>query len=153
LSVEDGRSVARVGTAKARESSMSKVVVHSRSGSVFPGFARWNATGEELEIINRDGNAETFRLPDIKAVFFVRDFKGNRSYSDVKFLNKQHLSQHVWVRVELYDGEVIEGKVENKTELLTCSAIHLWPSDEDSNNFAVYIPKASIQSFVILSTE
>jgi hypothetical protein len=153
LTVEGGKTVTRVGVAKAQESSVSKVVVHSRSGNVFPGFARWNSAGDDLEIINREGKAETFRLSDLKAVFFVRDFKGNHVYSDVKFLNKQPVSKHLWARVELYDGEVFEGRIENNMELLTCNGLQLWPSDEDSNNLAVYIPKDSIRNFVILGTE
>jgi hypothetical protein len=153
LTVDDGKAVRKAGVEKTRQSSVSKVVVHSRSGNVFPGFARWNTTGDELEIINPNGKGETFRLSDVKAVFFVKDFKGDSSYTDVKFLNKQQVSQHLWVRIEFYDGEILEGRVENGTELLNCAALYLKPSDEDSNNLVVCIPKNAIRSFIVLSTE
>lgn len=131
--------------------SLRKVVVHMRSGEVIPGFASEQAMKKTVKIVKRDGSEASFELEKLKAVFFVKDFEGNPEYHDVKFLNKQHVSPTMWVRLEFFDGEMMEGKVPNNIDLLRDSGFFLWPSDPDTNNDFVYVVKSSLKGFTILS--
>ena len=60
-------------------STYKKVVVRKLDRSVVKGFVE-SATYlrlDMMEMIDREGRAVIVPLPEIKAVFFVRDFDGN----------------------------------------------------------------------------
>ena len=132
------------------ESSLQKVVVRTRDGEVIPGFANEDRIKKTLKIINQQGKEETFSIDKLKAVFFVKDFQGNPEYDEIKFLNKQSVSSMIWVRVEFFDGEVLEGKILNNMELISSPGFYLSPSDQDTNNKRVYVVKSSLKNFTVL---
>ncbi len=132
------------------ESSLQKVIVRTRDGTVIPGFANEDRIKKTLTIINQQGKEETFSMDKLKAVFFVKDFQGNPEYDEIKFLNKQSVSSMIWVRVEFFDGEVLEGKILNTLELLSSPGFYLSPSDQDTNNKRVYVVKSSLKNFTVL---
>jgi len=132
------------------ESSLQKVIVRTRDGNVIPGFANEDRIKKTLKIINQQGKEETFTIDKLKAVFFVKDFQGNPEYDEIKFLNKQSVSSMIWVRVEFFDGEVLEGKVLNNMELISSPGFYLSPSDQDTNNKRVYVVKSSLKNFTVL---
>ena len=132
------------------ESSLQKVIVRTRDGKVIPGFANEHRIKKTLKIINQQGKEETFSIDKLKAVFFVKDFQGNPEYDEIKFLNKQSVSSMIWVRVEFFDGEVLEGKILNTMELLSSPGFYLSPSDQDTNNKRVYVVKSSLKNFTVL---
>ena len=80
----------------------------------------------------------------------MKDFKGNPEYDEIKFLNKQSVSSMIWVRVEFFDGEVLEGKILNNMELICSPGFYLSPSDQDTNNKRVYVIKSSLKNFTVL---
>ncbi len=132
------------------ESSLQKVVVRTRDGKVILGFANQDRIKKTLKIINQQGKEETFSMDKLKAVFFVKDFQGNPEYDEIKFLNKQSVSSMIWVRVEFFDGEVLEGKILNNMELISSPGFYLSPSDQDTNNKRVYVVKSSLKNFTVL---
>jgi hypothetical protein len=132
------------------ESSLQKVIVRTRDGKVIPGFANEDRIKKTLKIINQQGKEETFSIDKLKAVFFVKDFQGNPEYDEIKFLNKQSVSSMIWVRVEFFDGEVLEGKILNNMELISSPGFYLSPSDQDTNNKRVYVVKSSLKNFTVL---
>ena len=133
------------------ESSLHKLIIRTRSGEVIPGFAKQERLKNKVKITNVKGKEQVFNLKDLKAVFFVKDFRGDPKYEEVKFLNKQKVSSMVWVRVEFFDDEVLEGKIENNLDLLESPGFYLWPSDQDTNNKSVYVVKSSLKNFTILN--
>ena len=132
------------------DSSLQKVIVRSRDGEVIPGFAKQDRIGETLKIITQQGKEQTFSTEKLKAVFFVKDFQGNPEYDEIKFLNKQSVSSMIWVRVEFFDGEVLEGKILNNMELISSPGFYLSPSDQDTNNKRVYVVKSALKNFTFL---
>ncbi len=132
------------------DSSLHKVIVRTRDGEVIPGFANQNRVKNRLKIITQQGKEQTFSLDKLKAVFFVKDFKGNPDYDEIKFLNKQSVSSMIWVRVEFFDGEVLEGKILNNMELISSPGFYLSPSDQDTNNKRVYVVKSSLKNFTVI---
>jgi len=132
------------------ESSLQKVIVRTRDGEVIPGFANQDRINTTLKIITQQGKEQTFSLHKLKAVFFVKDFQGNPEYDEIKFLNKQSVSSMIWVRVEFFDGEVLEGRILNNMELICSPGFYLSPSDQDTNNKRVYVVKSSLKNFTVL---
>ncbi len=132
------------------DSSLQKVIVRTRDGEVIPGFANQDRIGTTLKIITQQGKEQKFSIDKLKAVFFVKDFQGNPEYDEIKFLNKQSVSSMVWVRVEFFDGEVLEGKIPNNMELISSPGFYLSPSDRDTNNKRVYVVKSSLKDFTFL---
>ena len=132
------------------DSSLQKVVVRTRDGEVIPGFANQDVMNSTLKIITQQGKEQKFSIDKLKAVFFVKDFQGNPEYDEIKFLNKQSVSSMVWVRVEFFDGEILEGKIPNNMELISSPGFYLSPSDRDTNNKRVYVVKSSLKDFTFL---
>ncbi len=132
------------------DSALHKVIVRTRDGKVISGFANPDRIKKTLKILNQQGKEETFSMDKLKAVFFVKDFQGDSEYHEIKFLNKQSVSSMIWVRVEFFDGEVMEGKVLNNMELICSPGFYLSPSDLDTNNNRVYVIKSSLKHFTVL---
>ncbi len=132
------------------DSSLQKVIVRTRDGEVIPGFANQDRISKTLKIITQQGKEQKFSIDKLKAVFFVKDFQGNPEYDEIKFLNKQSVSSMVWVRVEFFDGEVLEGKIPNNMELISSPGFYLSPSDRDTNNKRVYVIKSALKDFTFL---
>lgn len=130
-----------------------KAIVRTRDGSVVNGFVARKELGPKFTILNRQAKQESFSLKDIKAIFFVKDFKGDPSYEEIRFLNKQKASAAVWVRLKFFDGETLEGRIENNIRLLLSGGFYLWPSDTETNNECAYISKAALVDFAILSAD
>ncbi len=132
------------------DSTLHKVIVRTRDGRVIPGFANPDRIKKTLKIITQQGKEQTFSMDKLKAVFFVKDFQGNSEYDEIKFLNKQSVSSMIWVRVEFFDGEVLEGKILNNMELISSPGFYLSPSDQDTNKKRVYVVKSSLKNFTVL---
>src|SRR5271167_1418363 len=99
------------------------VVVHTRAGKLVKGYLRWMASSADprslpplpdvLQIRDEtESGVSDIDLADVKAVFFVRTPEGNVEYSEVKFFADEPASE-LWLRVQLADGESLEGRVEN----------------------------------------
>ncbi|HEY2934584.1 MAG TPA: hypothetical protein VGK99_22840 [Acidobacteriota bacterium] len=132
-------------------SSLRKVIVRTRDGKVTAGFAREDTIKDEVGILTRQGKDEVFNIEDIKAIFFVKDFDGDPKHEEFKFFTKQPISEKIWVRVELVDGEILEGAVKNNVDLQNLHGFYLWPSDKDANNEIAYIPRSFVRRLTILS--
>ncbi|RPI26776.1 MAG: hypothetical protein EHM61_10690 [Acidobacteria bacterium] len=133
--------------------SLQKVVLHHRTGAITLGFAYQTDFGEDIKIITREGKEQTLPVYDLKAVFFVREFKGDPKYEEIKFLVKMPVSPTVWVRAQFSDGEILEGRVSNGLDLLTQPGFYLSPSDRETNNLRVFVVKSALASFAILSPD
>ena len=131
--------------------SLRKVVLRRKDGTTILGFTYSDVVGPEIRIINRQGKEEKFTTSDLKAIFFVHDFKGDPHYEPLQFLRKIEMSEMLWARLEFSDGEILEGKVANNAELLTAAGFVLYPSDPETNNQCVFVPKSAVRKFVILS--
>ena len=63
-------------------SSLHKLIIRTRSGEVIPGFAKQERLKNKVKITTVKGKEQTFNLKDLKAVFFVKDFRGDPKYED-----------------------------------------------------------------------
>jgi hypothetical protein len=75
-------------------------------------------------------------LKDLKAVFFVRDFKGNPEYKESKFFTEEKRPAGRMVEVTFKDGEVLVGATLGYDPKR--SGFFLFPADPGSNNLRVF---------------
>lgn len=132
-----------------KESTFGKVIVRTRDERLFRGFSKAEFIGEKVQVIDAKGNHQDFLLDELKAVFFVREFDGDASYREVRFLGREALPAWVWIHVTFCDGEVMEGKVRNDTSLLDPLGFFMWVADEGTNNELVYVVRSALKDLRI----
>jgi hypothetical protein len=135
-------------------------VVHWKDGSLIKGILHWHvADGEAVSLPRlpdvvhiqhlKGGISSTVRVDDVKAVFFVRTPEGNVEYEEVKFCS-EIVASDLWIQVRLFDGESLEGRIENRIGLLVEPGFWLRPTDTVANNLMVYVPKSSAVEFHVM---
>src|SRR5579872_1142949 len=135
--------------ARLRDGQMVKGYLEGPSGA-FDAFAE-NSGFTPPESIGiqplESDQGVSVRVENLKALFFVKSFEGNRSYPEVKFFDKTPPNRGLWVRVQFYDKEAIEGTVENSIRYLTEPGFFMKPPDPRSNNEILYVIKNSLINF------
>jgi hypothetical protein len=133
-----------------------KVVLRKLDGSVLKGFLAeipiWN--GREYISIQSLTNDE-IRIPksEVKALFFVRRFGGNKEHSEVRFFDTHPRIDGLWLRVTFKDNEVVEGIVANHFDFFVEEGFYIKPPDPNTNNRLVYVLKNALKDLTILGIQ
>lgn len=113
--------------------SRLKVVAHSKSGQIIKGFAELAVAVNEhgmpqsaylslpksLAIVSAINGREVRVLTDrLKALFLVKSFEGDATYSETKFFNPAPKIEGLWVHLTFRDQETMEGIVANDMALV-----------------------------------
>ena len=135
-----------------------KVIIRKVDGEVLKGYTEQSLDpliGKESSITITSLTEELIRVPksEIKALFFVRKFSGNKEYTEVKFFESQPRIDGLWVRVYFFDNEAIEGIVANSINFLIDDGFYLKPPDPNSNNRLMYIVKSALKDFTVLGVQ
>jgi hypothetical protein len=146
------------------DSGFEKVVIRV-GGEVIKGFLE-NREGDSLDALLRNATADPpavlqiRRLDDssileipiesTKAVFYVKDFDGDREHKNLRFYKGAPIIHGVWIRLEFTDGEIMEGLVHNTVRFLVDPAFFVLPTDPYSNNRLVYVVKSWLKECRIL---
>lgn len=144
----------------------SKIILRMQDGSVVRGyFLPPEPTDLEVLVekspsslremlnascIREDGTKLDVEWSDLKAVFFVSSFKGDRTQNKVRFYGNGPMIESIWVEITFGDGEVIEGCIDNSLRHLQNDGFFLRPSSPDTNNLLIYVEKASIVKYRVL---
>lgn len=141
-----------------------KVVVKLRSGEVVKGYLILpGVDGTDLfSDSNRNVKAAiTVRLlssnaymeialSDVKAVFFVKSFRGDPKRKSLRFYTNGPAVGTIWAEIRFTDSEIIEAIIENSVQHLMGDGLLLHPSDADCNNVLIYINKSAIANYRVL---
>jgi hypothetical protein len=136
-------------------SSQPKIVARSRHGERFKGYlmdGRSLSRGV-LRMKNLEGRDMPLDLEQLKGVFFVRDYEGNREYLENKALTSDPARKGLRVRIRFEDNETMEGVVENSVELLQAAGFFFWPADPKANNELVFVVKSALLGFRVLGVK
>jgi hypothetical protein len=125
-------------------SAIAKVVARYRDGRVLKGFTRSfdpSRPSFRLQVLDAAEDAEPVEIAmtDLKAVFFVRDFAGNREYNEEKAFTRRPAGRIV--EVAFFDGETLIGT--SLTYDASRPGFFLFPADPRSNNERVYVVRSS----------
>lgn len=115
----------------------NKVIAHHTDGTLIKGTTLdFFPTKDKMHVTDGDGDVHEVQIDSLKAIFFVKDYKGNSDYSDKKgfFVPR---AQGKKVMVEFLDGEVMFGyTLSYSTKGL---GFFMFPGDPDCNNEKVFI--------------
>jgi hypothetical protein len=84
----------------------------------------------------------------LKAVFFVKEFAGNRNYHEKKSFAADAPYQGRRIKVRFYDGEVLVGSSPDYHP--NAAGFFLFPADPQSNAVKVYVVGSAVTGVEIL---
>ena len=124
----------------------NKVVVHMRDGVVHKGITHdFRADADSFHLLPAEGGGIPMRisLAVMKALFFVKDYIGNRDFESRKAFE---LSRREGRRaiVSFEDGETIWGVVPSYDG--NAKGFDFYPSDPDDNNIRIFVINKSVKS-------
>ena len=124
-----------------------KAVAKFKDGSMKKGFAidfYPDKTPLKLHLLNN--SIETIEMEDLKAVFFVKSFQGNKSHI------KKYQDPNPWtekkIRVDFTDGESITGHTMHYS--LGHHGFFLIPADRGNNNEEIFVITSATKQIVFL---
>jgi hypothetical protein len=133
-----------------------KVIVRKLSGEIVKGYMESNPDlthGNSIVLTSLTDDLIHVPKQEMKALFFVRKFTGNKEYSEVKFFESQPRIDGLWVRLKFHDNETIEGIVSNTIRFLVDDGFFLKPPDPNSNNRLMFVLKVALRDFTVLGVQ
>ena len=139
-----------------------KVVIHLGCGDVLKGSITCNGSPDPSAIFENEDvseievkllkSEEWLRIPieEVKAVFFVKSFRGDSKRKTLRFYSNGPELGPVWAEVRFQDNEVLEGKIENSARHLMGNGFVMRPTDSGGNNLLVYVNKKAMSGYRVL---
>jgi hypothetical protein len=133
-----------------------KVIARKANGQIVKGYVEAppeSVKDDKITLISL--TEEIIKIPkrDMKALFFVKKFSGNKEYAEIKFFENQPKIDGLWVRLTFFDDEIIEGIVSNTIQFLLDDGFYLKPPDPNSNNRLMYVVKVALKDFTVLGVQ
>ena len=126
----------------------NKIVVHYQDGRIYEGVTRdFFPNKDVFHLFPVDGLPETepimISIHDLKAVFFVKEFEGNREHKDKEEAESHKTTTVVGrkIRVIFKDGEVLVGTTHGYQPGRPGFFVHA--SDPQSNNERCFVISAA----------
>ena len=125
-----------------------KIVVHFLNSSLLKGHARFFFHHQmQMLMQTLEGEERLIPFSEIKAVFFVRSFTGDRRRQEEQKFVPGSPTFGQEIRVTFLDGETLLGRaVAYRPEE---RGFYFKPADPESNNEIVYVPQASVKEIVV----
>jgi hypothetical protein len=126
----------------------SKIVARFQDGKMVKGYTQnFFPNRPVFHVLPMDSASTTksveIRVSELKAMFFVRDFMGNKDYDERKLLNPGEKVQGRLVEVTFMDGEVLVGSTTGYDPKRP--GFFFFPVDPKSNNIKAYILSSAIR--------
>lgn len=130
-----------------------KAILRFLDGRILKGLIKdFTLADEHVFIEDESSETQKIKLRELKAIFFVKRFEGNREYREKKsFAGVRRAGKRLFIRFK--DGEQMTGFLEGDTpwdkgfflDSKKNSGFFLRPVDEDSNNIKVFVVTSSLQ--------
>ncbi len=123
----------------------NKVVAHTIDGQVHKGVTHdFDPGAEFFHLLPGEGGGVPLRLRvrDLKALFYVKDYFGNRDYKAPLGFGSSASRGRRCV-VTFHDGEVIFGTTPDHVEGST--GFTLFPSDPEDNNLRLFVVQRAVK--------
>ena len=126
-----------------------KIVVHMAGGGIRKGVTHdFEPAGPMFHLLPAEGGGVPIRirLDEMKALFYVKDYLGNRDYvSQQRFERVQRTG--LKVILTFHDGESIYGTIAEEDE--PADRFFVYPADDRDNNIRLFVMRSSLKSFQI----
>ncbi len=126
-----------------------KVIMRYTDGRLIKGFTNDFLPNKPVFHVHPAENdpgskATEVNVNQLKAIFFVKDFGGNKSYSERKhFEEGAHIAGRK-VEVTFADGEVLVGTTVGYAP--NRQGFFVFPADSESNNLRVYAVSSAVKN-------
>ncbi len=142
-------------TLKEFLSNRPKIVARTRRGDRFKGYLQDGRplVKGELRMRTPEGLDLPLDLEQLKGIFFVRDFEGDKNYLEDKNLTSDPDRKGIRARIRFEDNETLEGVIENSLDPLTARGFFFWPADPEANNELIYVVKSALIGFRVLGVK
>ena len=119
-----------------------RVVVHFKNGKLVKGYTRDFKHASRVfsvALAQNSHKGSSIDIVDLKALFFVKTFAGDKNYFEknrFEDINGSNLVGYK-VKVEFPDGEIMRGTTPDYKKIFT--GFYVKPLDPESNNKMVYV--------------
>ena len=126
------------------------VVVHFRDGKIVKGYTYdFTPNRATFHVSQLRDETQTVDVSTslLKAVFFVKSFKGNKGHETHEEFSMQNFKfddMSLKIRVDFLDGEVMYGMMDGYTPRR--KGFFVFPADKDTNNERVFVIREAIAS-------
>ena len=137
---------------------LRKVVLRFVDGRLIKGHLdEFSPQADSVSIEEESGAKQRFGVDELKAIFFVRTFEGDKTRSEKKSFEKENPpGKRVFVKFK--DGESMVGYVEGKVpwekgfflEPAKGKGFFLVPVDDASNNAKVFVIAQSVWEVTVM---
>ena len=137
--------------------SRKKVVIRKFTRDWVSGYlpASDFARHGTLEMLDMSGKVLAISNQDIKWACFVRDFNSGEMDNPERLLRKtfsgRPRGEGLWLRLQLQDGDFLEGLAENGLGLLDAEGFFLTPPDTRGNTQRIWLPRSSLSELEIVA--
>lgn len=128
-----------------------KLVVHRKDGTIFKGITQdFDPERAEFHFLPAEGGGIPLimRVDDMKALFWVRDYLGNREFVARRAFGPSHAERRRAI-VTFADGEEIWGTVEDAAE--GERGFFLLPVDPRDNNVRIFVVRSALKEMRLVS--
>jgi hypothetical protein len=128
-----------------------KIVLRHLNGRIVKGYTQdFNPNASTFHVRQDPTGASgdkpiDFRIGELKAIFFVKTFEGNRAHSERRTFVEEDKVHGRKVEVTFIDGELIQGSTMGYDPKRP--GFFLFPPDPESNNIRVFVVSAAVKSF------
>jgi hypothetical protein len=139
-----------------------KVVMRFNDGRVLKGYLSLFSPELPEAVLEEEGAARAHKvsLRDVKAVFFVKSFDGNRGYKERKTYGISRTKGRNKVFIKFNDGESLVGFLEGgvpwekgfflSRQGFGATGFFLLPVDDDTNNIKVFVVASSVSDVTVV---
>jgi hypothetical protein len=122
------------------QSERNRIVAHHKGGKLLKGFTHdFSPVKDIFHLTDELGRVHTVKCSDLKAIFFVKTFKGRKEYVEKNRFNQVDPAslKGMKIKVEFADGEIVRGM--SLAYSKQRKGFYMAPIDPDSNNERIYV--------------
>jgi hypothetical protein len=140
---------------------MEKVVFRFNSGAILKGqLLDFSPESDSLSFKETSAKDKiSIDIQELKAIFFVRSFKGKLNYRERKGYTARN-THNKKIFVKFKDGEFLTGYLEGSvpwekgfflsSEKMELKGFFILPTDKDSNNIKIFIVNSSVRDVTVV---
>ena len=121
-----------------------KIVVHTKKGKIYKGVTQdFGPDREAFYFLPNEGGGVpmTLQVNDLKALFWVKDYLGNRNFEARRKFDDERQGQRAVVAFD--DGEEVWGTLDAYEE--GTPGFFLIPADRDDNNIRIFVVRSALK--------
>lgn len=122
-----------------------KIVVHTQDGTIHKGVTHdFDPAEKSFHLLPGEGGGVPIRLAldDLKALFYVKDYLGNRHFVASRSFEGIEGKRAV---VTFHDGEEIWGTVSDGFDDEAGQGFFLIPADKEDNNLRIFVVRSAMK--------